>query len=78
MPPGETGEANLILDEDSAEAIEKLEGCNDTALHQHRYSHCCRCPPPRADRHLVEPLLKRELTDDTAAACAKIVHVHDA
>lgn len=59
---------NLAPYKDGTEAVEELEGRHDVALDQQACAQSSRHPPSRAHRHLVEPLLKRELADHATAS----------
>lgn len=69
----------LILHEHSSETVEELEGRDDLALYQYRRCYGRAGPVSGADRHLVPPLLKRELADSsslTSAGAEHVVHIH--
>lgn len=58
----------LLLMEDSAEAVEELEGCEDLALHQDASDDRGRGPPSCADGHLEEPLFQWQLAQGSISA----------
>jgi len=53
---------NLCFMEDSAVAVEELEGSDKLALHQGTGQYCRRRPPSCANGHFPEPCLEREAT----------------
>lgn len=59
---------NLTSYEDGPKAVEQLKWRHDAALHQQAGAKGSSHPPPRTDRHLIKPLLERELADHAAAA----------
>lgn len=72
--------AYLALDKDGSEAVEELERGDDVALDEDGCYDGSAGPVARADGHLVEPLLQRELADRTALGPSTrsehVVHIH--
>lgn len=67
--------AHLASIKHGPEAVEQLKRSDDMALHQHTGAQHRRHPPPGAHRHLVEPLLQRELSHHAIARAEHVGHV---
>ena len=65
----------LGFDEDGSEAVEKLDGSDDLALHKGACENRCCCPPTCADWHFPKPGLEREASLPSDAAISTAHHL---
>ncbi len=61
-------DTDLVLNEDSTEAVKELEGRDDVTLYQQRSCDRGGGPPACTDGHFIEPLLERELPDSSSSS----------
>ena len=67
--------AYLLFVEDSAEAVEELEGGEDLALHEHAGDDGRCCPPSCACGHFEPPLFEWKASESTISSAEHGGHV---
>ena len=78
-PLGQREVTDLILDENSTEAVEKLKRGDYMALNKERGCDGCGGPPAGADGHFVEPLFQwklSKLATGSGGGAEHVVHIH--